>query len=74
MTKAEKMYALVDQWKKSGKTQKVFCREQDVSISEFIVPFISQREGKVSGHVVPVISLRGDRFARSRDHCASLYR
>src|SRR5690625_1320661 len=31
-TKAEKMYALVDQWRASGKTQKVFCGEHDIKV------------------------------------------
>src|SRR5690625_5569273 len=34
-TKAEKMYALIDQWRASGKTQKVFCGEHDIKVGTF---------------------------------------
>lgn len=33
MTKTEKMFALVEEWKSSGKTQKIFCREHDLKLS-----------------------------------------
>jgi len=35
MTKTEKMFALVDEWKQSGKTQKQFCREIDLKVGTF---------------------------------------
>jgi hypothetical protein len=35
MKKTETMFALVDEWKKSGKTQKVFCQEMDLKVGTF---------------------------------------
>lgn len=35
MTKTEKMFALVDQWKESGKTQKAFCEEINLKVGTF---------------------------------------
>ena len=32
MTKTEKMFALVEAWKTSGKTQKIFCQEHDLTL------------------------------------------
>ena len=40
MTKAERIYALVDQWKESCKTQKVFCREHDVKLGTGVAPVL----------------------------------
>lgn len=34
-TKTERMYGLVDQWRASGQTQKVFCGEHGVKVSTF---------------------------------------
>src|SRR5690625_1058647 len=34
-TKAEKMYALIVQWRASRQTQKVFCGEHDIKVGTF---------------------------------------
>jgi len=35
MTKAEKMFALVDQWKESGQTQKAFAEQAGIKAATF---------------------------------------
>ena len=35
MTKTERMFTLVEQWKQSGITRKEFCRQADIKVGTF---------------------------------------
>ena len=59
MTKAERMYVLVDQWKESGKTQKVFCREHDVKLGTFAWWVARKKRSEASAGGFALVDMAG---------------
>lgn len=55
MTKTEKMFALVEAWKSSGKTQKIFCQEHNLKLST-LAYWIAKKKRieEPSGGFVPI--------------------
>jgi len=46
------MFALVEQWKKSGKTQKVFCQEFDLKVGTFAYWVARKKRSEVPTGVI----------------------
>src|SRR5690606_2431076 len=51
MTKQEKMYALIEAYRQSGRSAKMFCAEQGISLSTFQYWIQKQKKEQLSGFI-----------------------
>jgi len=49
-TKTQSMYALVQQWQQSGKTQKQFSEENHIKLATFVYWVQKHRQGNATDH------------------------
>jgi hypothetical protein len=50
----EEMFSLIEQWQESGKTQQLFCQEQELTYSTFYYWLKRYRQGLDESNFLPV--------------------